>query len=96
MFLLEDLRCLLENQLSMARSGNYRRLEALTQQAGPIVENLRKSEAFEKAAFATQCKQITGLYKKLQLAVAGEKDSVERQQRRTTDSRKTLRVYLNS
>jgi hypothetical protein len=94
--LLEDLRCLLEDQLSMARSGNYRRLEALTQQAGPIVENLRKSKAFEKAAFTTQCRQITRLYKKLQLAVAGEKNSIETQQRKTADSRKTLRVYLNS
>jgi len=96
MRLLEDLRRLLEDQLSMARTGNYRRLEALTQRAAPIVEDLRKSSAFENHLFKAQCQQINKLYKKLQLAVAGEKNSIETQQRQTADSRKTLRVYLNS
>ena len=96
MSLLEDLHRLLKDQLLMARNGNYRRLEALNLQAGPIVEDLRKSGAFEKAAFKPECRQIMKLYKKLELAVAGEKNSIERQQRQTADSRKTLRAYLNS
>ena len=94
--LLEDLRCLLEEQVVMARKGNYRRLEALTLQAAPIVEDLRKSLAFENPAFKPQCQQINKLYKKLELAIAGEKNSIEAQQRQTTDSRKTLRVYLTN
>ena len=94
--LLEELHRLLQDQLSMARKGNYRRLELLTQQATPVVEDLRKSEAFENPAFKSECEQINKLYKKLQLAIAGEKNSIETQQRQTTDSRKTLRVYLNS
>jgi hypothetical protein len=96
MRLLEDLQCLLQDQLLMARKGNYRRLEVLTQQAVPIVEDLRRSSAFKKTEFKPQCRQINELYKKLQLAVAGEKNSIETQQRQTADSRKTLRVYLNS
>ena len=93
---LEDLKRLLQGQLSMARRGNYRHLEALTRQTAPIVENLRKSSAFENPAFKPQCQQINELYRKLQLAVAGEKNSIETQQRQTADSRKTLRVYINT
>jgi hypothetical protein len=94
--LLEDLRCLLQEQVVMARKGNYRRLEALTQQTTPIVEDLRKSSAFENPAFKSECEQINKLYKKLELAIEGEKNSIETQQRKATDSRKTLRVYRNN
>ena len=94
--LLEDLRSLLEEQIAMARAGNYRRLETLTLKSAPVVEDLRKSGAFEQARFAAQCKQITKLYNKLELAVAGEKNSIETQQRQIAGSKKTLRAYLNS
>jgi hypothetical protein len=94
--LLEDLQRLLEGQLATARRGNYRHLEALAQQTTPVVEELRKSGAFENTDFAAQHELIAELYKKLELAVTGEKKSIENQQRQTADSKKTLRVYLNS
>ena len=95
MRLLEDLQGLLEQQVVMARRGNYRRLEALILQTTPVVEDLRKSGAFEKNDFIAHRQRITELYKKLELAVKGEKKSIENQQRQTTESKKTLRVYLN-
>ena len=96
MRLLEDLQGLLEQQLAMARRGNYRRLEALVTQTTPVVEDLRKSGAFENSNFTAHRHRINELYKKLELAVKGEKKTIENQQRQTAESKKTLRVYRNS
>jgi len=40
--LLDNLQSLLENQIEMARKGNFRRVEALAEQADPVVEKISR------------------------------------------------------
>ena len=94
--LLDNLRCLLEKQIEMARRSNFRRVEALAEQAGSIVEKIVKTKAFEQHEFDGERVHLAELYKKLELILAAGKDSVGRQLRQVGSGRKTLQAYRNS
>jgi hypothetical protein len=96
MCLLDNLQSLLEKQIEMARRSNFRRVEALAEQADSIVEKIVKIKAFEQPEFDGRRKHLTKLYEKLQLILAVGKDSVGRQLRQVGNVRKTLHAYRNN
>jgi len=94
--LLDNLQSLLEKQIEMARKGNFRRVEALAEQANSVVGEIVKTKVFEQSEFDSQRKHLTKLYKRLELMLASGKDSVRRQLRQVGNVKKTLQVYRNS
>ena len=96
MHLLDNLQSLLEKQIEMARKSDFRRVEALAEQADPIIEEIVKTNAFEQPGIDLQRGHLTKLYKKLELILTAGKDSVGRQLRQVGNVRKTLRAYRNN
>jgi hypothetical protein len=94
--LLDNLQSLLEKQIEMARKGNFRRVEALAEQAGSIVEKIVKIKPFGQPEFDGRRKHLSKLYKKLELMLAAGKDSVAKQLRQAGNARKTLKAYRNN
>lgn len=94
--LLDNLQSLLEEQIEMARRGNFRRIETLAEQAGRVVEKIVKTKAFGQPEFDGGRKHLVKLYKKLELILAANKDSVGKQLRQVGNGRKTIQVYRNN
>ena len=94
--LLDNLQVLLETQIEMALKGNFRRVEALAEQADSVVEKIVRTKAFEQSGSEGQRKNLAELYKKLELILAAGKASIGKQLRQMGNVRKTLKVYRNS
>ena len=94
--LFDDLQSLLEKQIEMARTSNFRRVEALAEQAGSIVEEIVKTKAFEQPEFGSRREHLTKLYKKLELIFAARKDSIGKELKQVGNVRKTLKAYRNN
>jgi CRISPR/Cas system CSM-associated protein Csm2 small subunit len=93
--LLDNLQNLLEKQIEMARRSDYRRVEELVGQAETIVNQISKMKCLETAQFDGRRKQLTKLYKKLELILTADKDSVADQLQQVGNVRKTLAAYHN-
>ena len=93
--LLDNLQSLLEKQIEMARKGNFRRVETLTEQADSVVEKIVKTKILDQPEFDNQRKYMVKLYERLQLILAAGKDSVGKQLKQVTNVRKTLHAYCN-
>ena len=94
--LLDNLQVLLETQMEMARKGDFRRVEALAEQADSVVEKIVKTTTFAQPEFDGRRKHLVKLYKKLELILAAGKESVGRQLRQVGNVRKTLHAYRNN
>lgn len=94
--LLDDLQSLLENQIEMARKSNFRRVEALAEQADSVVKEIVKTNAFEQPGADFQREHLTKLYQKLELILTAGKDSVGKQLQKIGNVRKTIRAYRNN
>ena len=91
--LLERLQSLLEKQIELARRGDFRTSEALTEQSDSVVEELVRTKAFEQTGFDEQRARVAKLYRELVLMVAAEKDRLGKQVQQISQGRKTLKVY---
>ena len=96
MRLLDNLQSLLEKQIEMARRSNFRRVEALAEQADSIVEKIVKIKPFGQSELDSRCEHLVKLYKKLELILTAGKDSVGRQLQQVGSGKKTLHVYRNN
>lgn len=94
--LLDNLQSLLEEQIEMARKGNFRRVEVLTEQVGLVVEKIVETKSFGQPEFAGRREHLTKLYRRLELMLAAGKASVGRQLRQIGNVRKTLKAYRNN
>ena len=94
--LLDNLQSLLEKQTKTARRGDFRRVEALAEQAGSVVEKIVKIKPFAQPEFDGRRKHLVKLYKKLELILAAGKDSAGKQLRQVGNVRKTLKAYRNN
>ena len=94
--LLDKLQGLLEKQIEMARKDNLRRVEALAEQAEPVVEKIIKINEFEKPEFNAQREHLIKLYKKLELMIAAGKNSISKQLKQVIGGKKILKVYYNN
>lgn len=96
LFLLDNLKNLLEKQIEMARKSNFRRVEELTMQADSIVATIIGTKTFERSDFDAARNNISSLYKRLELILETGKNSVKKQQRQVSDGRKMLQTYDDS
>ena len=93
---LDNLQSLLEKQIEMARKGNFRRVETLTEQTDSVVEKIVKTKILDQPEFDNQRKYMVKLYERLQLILTAGKDSVGRQLQQVGSGKKTLHVYRNN
>ncbi|NIA17031.1 MAG: hypothetical protein GWO86_01655 [Planctomycetes bacterium] len=80
----------------MARRSDFRRVEALAEQAGAVVEKIVKTRALEQAGAQGRREHLTKLYEKLELILTAGKDSVAKQLGQVGNVRKTLKAYRNN
>lgn len=91
--LLDSLQALLEKQIEMARKSKFRLVEELAAQADCIVEEIIGTKEIERSGFASARKNISDLYKRLELMLITGKDSVKKQLRQVSEGKKTLQAY---
>lgn len=94
--LLDNLQGLLEEQIKMARKGNFRRVEALAEQAGGIVEKIAETRVLERPEFSGQREYLAKLYNKLELIIASNKVNVARQVQQVGNGRKIIQAYSDN
>jgi len=93
LLLLDNLKNLLEKQIEMARKSKFRQVEELAVQADSIVAKIIGTKTFERSEFDTARNNISSLYKRLELILIAGEDSVKKQLRQVSDSKKTLQAY---
>jgi hypothetical protein len=94
--LLNNLQELLEKQIELIRKGDFHSVEALSEQADPLVAEIVKIQLLEQTPLKNRCEHLAKLYKKLELMLATEKELVGRQLRQIGNVRKTLKIYRNN
>lgn len=94
---MEELEGLLRRQIELVRKSDYRSVEALTQRANSIIEEITiakgNPEAFEQDKFNTNRERLAKLYRELTLMIAAHKDKLGKQLRRVRSGRKTIKAY---
>ena len=95
-YLLDDLQSLLQKQIELARQNNISNVEALSKQAGCLVEKIAQTRSCELAELKNRQKCLVKLYKKLLLIIAAKKEHIGRQLRQISNGRKTLEAYSHN
>jgi hypothetical protein len=90
---LSELQCLLEKQIQAAMKNDFKTVEKLAEQTENKIQQLLKGDFQKSPDFEKQHKYVLGLYKKLDLIIAGEKATLLHQQKLVDKVRKTLSVY---
>jgi hypothetical protein len=90
---LDELQCLLEKQIQAAMRSDFKSVEKLAEQTDTKVQELLQCELLKSPDFEKQHKHILGLYKKLDLIMAGEKANLLRQQKLADNAIKTISAY---
>lgn len=91
--LLDKLHTLLEKQVRMLKDNNYRQLEIVTEQTNAVVAEIGKNPAPLRPQWEKQGSRINKLYKKLELMIETEKETVNQQLRKVNSGKKTIRAY---
>ncbi len=91
--LLDELHDLLQQQVDMLREGKLNRLEAITEQTNAVVARIAENPVPLKSQWKNQGKKVTDVYKKIELMIETEKESVNSQLRKVADGKKTIRLY---
>ncbi|GEM_PF-3544702 len=90
---LDELQCLLEKQIQAAMRSDFKFVEKLAEQTDNKVQELLQCDLPKNPDFEKQHKYILGLYKKLDLIMAGEKANLLRQQKLADNAIKTISAY---
>ncbi|MEA3224418.1 MAG: hypothetical protein U9Q07_00590 [Planctomycetota bacterium] len=91
--LLDELRRLLNKQMSLVRKSDLRAFETLAEQSGKIVDELGRTSVSEPIEFREQFEQLIELYQQIILMAEVEKDRLKRQLQQLGQGRKTLKAY---
>ena len=94
--MFSELSDLIQKQITAARKGDYKAIEPMVADAGTIVEKLKTSDAFQNPQFDDKKRDIAKLYRKLELAIAAEKETTEKQKNQILTSRNVLTTYINT
>ena len=94
--LLEELQRLLNEQNNLARQGKLRRVQALCERAGGLIEELSRSDILESEEFAPQRRQLADMYENLRLTLSDQRDQTAKELDRIRKGRKTIGVYRDS
>lgn len=91
--LLNELECLLNEQVAMVRKRNLDGFEELVEKSGTIVDQLGQIGIPEPVELGERFERLVKSYRTVILSVAVEKDSLEKQLQQINQGRKTLRTY---
>ena len=94
--LLDELQTLLEKQIELARQGNIREVEVLSEQAGSLVEKIAQKGVLNPAdpVFnGERQEQLQKLYEELCLAVTAQKADVSEKLSQVRKGKKTIQTY---
>lgn len=94
--LLKELQRLLNEQNNLARQGKLRRVQALCERAGGLIEELSGSGILGSDEFAPHRKQLADMYENLRLTLSDQRDHAGKELDRIRKGRKTIRVYRDS
>ncbi len=91
--LLYELQSLLEKQIELARQGNINGIEALSKQAGSLVEKISRFGFFESSEFIIQREQLRKLYQDICLTLIAQQAETTKELRRVRNGKKTVAAY---
>lgn len=94
--LFEELQRLLSEQNNLARQGKLRRVQALCERTGGLIEELSRSGILESEEFAAQRRQLADLYENLRLTLSDQRDQAGKELGRIRKGRKTIGAYRDS
>ena len=94
--LLEELQRLLNEQNNLARQGKLRRVQALCERTGGLIEELSRSGILESEEFAPQRRQLADMYENLRLTLSDQRDQAGKELDRIRKGTKTIGVYRDS
>jgi len=94
--LLDGIEDLLEKQIELAQHGNISDVEALSEQAGPLVEKIVQTGILGLPEFKNRREQIHKLYKNLCLAITDQKADVSEKLSLVRKGKKTIEAYRNN
>jgi mevalonate kinase len=93
---LDELKCLLEKQIELARQGNISEIDVLIEQAGSLVGKIVRPEILESAEFQSQREQLQKLYYDLCLALTAQQAETTKELSRVHKGKKTIETYRNN
>jgi hypothetical protein len=96
--LLDELQTLLEKQIELARQGNIREVEVLSERAGSLVEKIARIGIPDPAdtVFNRQRQeQLRKLYENLCLTITARKADVSDKLSQVRKGKKTIQTYLS-
>jgi len=94
--LLDELQTLLEKQIELARQGNIREVEVLSERAGSLVEKITQTGILDPAepVFNVQRQeQLRKLYEDLCLTITAQKADVSEKLSQVRKGKKTIQTY---
>jgi len=94
--LLDELQSLLEKQIELTRRSNVSETEALSEQAGSLVERIVKTGILELPGFKSRRAKLQKLCNRLCLAIAAQKADTAESLSRVRKGRKLLGAYAGS
>jgi hypothetical protein len=94
--MFSELSDLIQKQITAARKGDYNAIEPIIADAGLLVNKMKTCGAFQNPQFDNKKCVIAGLYRKLELAIAAEKETTEKQKNQILTTRNVLTTYINT
>jgi vacuolar-type H+-ATPase subunit H len=89
----DSLEQLLQKQIEMAETGNYKAVEKFAIEADCEIKKILTNKPTQIPDFENKRKNILKMYKKLELMLSAEKENVKGQQKTVDNVRKTLSAY---
>jgi len=91
--LLDELESLLNEQIALARRGDFSASETLAEKSGEIVDKLGRTGALEQCERKERIERLVKSYRTVILSLAAEKDRLEKQLQQIGQGRRTLKAY---
>ena len=90
---LYDLKSLLKRQIGLARKGNIKEVEVLSEQASSLVEKVKLSGVLESAEHKSQLEQLQKLYQELCLVITAQQARTTEELKRIRKGKRTIAAY---
>lgn len=91
--LFNNFRLLLEKQIELVKKKDFRSVEVLSEQTDALVTEIAKIRLPEQPELKSQWEQLIQRYKKLELMITAEKETVRGQLRKVGNGKKTIQAY---
>ena len=89
----DQLKTVLQKQVQLVKNNKLTDAQTLAERAGAIVAQIIDAPSQQQSLSREKCEEVLELYKKLTLMLEAEKNNINRQQRKVSNGKKTLRAY---